>query len=44
MTKFVSEDLQSQGRVRPPHRKRHFRADAAIPIPAVALAQVLGFL
>ena len=31
ITKFGSEDLQSQGRVRPPHRKRHFRADAAIP-------------
>ena len=31
MTKFASEDLQSQGRVRPPHPKRHFRADTATP-------------
>ena len=41
MTKFGSEDLQSQGRVRPPHRKRHFRADAATPATAGLLVNKL---
>ena len=33
MTKFGSEDLQSQGRVRPPHLKQYFCTHAVMVIP-----------